>query len=71
MFRQERNVLFVPVGRSDALAAAILRLLEDQQLRQDMGERNRAAVKAFTPDVVIPRYATLLNDSVSRQRGAK
>jgi glycosyltransferase involved in cell wall biosynthesis len=64
MLVEEENALFVPVGDSQSLAAALVRLLEDADLRASMGARNRTVVDAFAPSVVMPRYAAILRDAM-------
>lgn len=57
--------LLVEPGDSDALAAA-LRSLIDPDVRRDLGERaRRRALASFTPEVVAPRWATLLEDVIA------
>lgn len=52
--------LLVPPAQPGALAGAIVRLLDDPKLRQEMGEAGRArAHKLFSPDVIAAEYATL------------
>jgi N-acetyl-alpha-D-glucosaminyl L-malate synthase BshA len=49
-----------PVGDVDAMAAAAVRLLEDESLRRAMGEAGRRrAVESFSQDGIVGRYRTL------------
>ncbi|WP_374983190.1 glycosyltransferase family 4 protein [Streptomyces fradiae] len=51
--------LLVPVGDADAVAAALLRLIEDEGLRRRMGEAARRNARRFDPPVIAKRYADL------------
>jgi N-acetyl-alpha-D-glucosaminyl L-malate synthase BshA len=49
-----------PVGDVQAMAAAVLRLLEDDELRRGMGEAGRRrAVEIFSQDEIVGRYRTI------------
>ncbi|HET6495268.1 MAG TPA: glycosyltransferase family 4 protein [Thermoleophilia bacterium] len=65
------NALFAPPRNAEALAAVLLRLLEDAALRERMGAANRAKVVEFAPDVVIPRYAEILRSVAGGPRSMK
>lgn len=54
------NALFVPPRRPDVLAAALQRLIGDQNLRERMGRDNRGKVEEFAPDRVAPTYLSIL-----------
>ena len=54
------NAVFVPTRDAQAVAAAIERLLDDDDLRLRMGRANAAKVADFSPDTVMPRYAEIL-----------
>ncbi len=59
--------LVVPSGDSDALAAAILRLLEDDDLRAGMGERARQdARERFLPAVVAAKTKAVYDEILGR-----
>jgi glycosyltransferase involved in cell wall biosynthesis len=62
LVRDERNGLVVPAGDPQALAAAIVRLREDPQLRARLGAAGLQDVRAYTPRA----WA----DGVSRALGA-
>ncbi|MFJ8693122.1 glycosyltransferase family 4 protein [Streptomyces roseolilacinus] len=51
--------LLVPVGDADAVAAALLRLIDDEGLRHRMGEAALRNARRFDPSVVAERYADL------------
>lgn len=54
------NAVFVPPRDSPSVAAAIERLLDDDDLRMRMGRANAAKVEEFAPEAVMPRYAEIL-----------
>lgn len=62
--REGVNTLFVPVGDPEALAAALIRLLADRDLRRRMCEANRQKVKEFEPQRVARRYHDVLHQVV-------
>jgi N-acetyl-alpha-D-glucosaminyl L-malate synthase BshA len=56
-----------PVGDVDAMAAAAVRLLQDQPLRRAMGEAGRRrAVEIFSQDAVVARYRSLYERVMGR-----
>ncbi len=57
------NAVFVPPRAPEVLAAALERLLADDDLRESMGRANRAKVAEFAPDRVLPRYAEILRSA--------
>lgn len=64
--REERDALLVPPDAPEALAAAVLRLLDDERLRQRLGERAaRRARELFTwrraQDRLLKTYEELLS----------
>ncbi|GAA2723086.1 MULTISPECIES: glycosyltransferase family 4 protein [Streptomyces] len=71
--------LLVPVGGPDAVAAALLRLIDDDELRRTMGAAALAASARFDPCRIAERYEALftglltrggLRGSLHRTRGA-
>ena len=50
LVRAGENGLVVPVGDSPALAAALARLADDENLRRRMGRASRALIAGFTPE---------------------
>jgi glycosyltransferase involved in cell wall biosynthesis len=53
------NGLLVPVADTAALAAAMLRLLEDPALRQRLAAEGKRSVEPFSPDVYAQRLTRL------------
>jgi glycosyltransferase involved in cell wall biosynthesis len=64
LLAEGENTLFVPPRRPDALAAAILQMLNDPALVADMSRRNREKVREFTPEAVVPRYLEIMESLV-------
>jgi len=58
--------LLVPVGDSEALAAAMLRLLEDHELRQKMAAAARRRAEDFALERIMEQYENLLRDATRR-----
>lgn len=55
--------LSVPAGSPNALAEAVLRILNEEALRVQFGQRGREVVERYySPDVMAHKYATLYND---------
>jgi glycosyltransferase involved in cell wall biosynthesis len=52
--------LLVPVGDARALAEQILKLLDDPELRQAMGDRARASAERFRAPAIVERYTTAI-----------
>nr|BFE72174.1 hypothetical protein GCM10020092_054750 [Actinoplanes digitatis] len=59
IIESEKTGLLVAPNNTDALAAALRRLIEDEELRHGMGERAATAVERFAPDVVMARWEEL------------
>jgi len=57
--------LLVSAGSTDALAAAMRRLLADPALRIRLGEAARVRAQRFTAAVVMPEFEALFNEVVS------
>ncbi|GAA0475053.1 glycosyltransferase family 4 protein [Streptomyces sp. NPDC046215] len=58
--------LLVPTGKVDAIAAGLLKLINDDDLRKTMGERALANSARFDPAQVAGRYERLFTDLTSR-----
>jgi glycosyltransferase involved in cell wall biosynthesis len=48
IIRDEEDGLIVAAGETDALAGALLRLIEDEPLRRAMGQRARENIRRFS-----------------------
>lgn len=60
---------FVPIGDSQALAAALTRLLDNPELRQRMGARARSVVEErYDAAINVPRILQLMKDAVDQRR---
>jgi N-acetyl-alpha-D-glucosaminyl L-malate synthase BshA len=56
-----------PVGDVDKMAADAARLLSDQKLRKEMGQRARAsAIARYRTDVVIPQYIDFYQEVIAK-----
>ncbi|MEO8603112.1 MAG: glycosyltransferase family 4 protein [bacterium] len=64
------NALFVPPREPAVLATALTRLLQDGALRARLGEANRAKVREFSPDHVVPHLLAILRQAVATNRRA-
>lgn len=58
----EVNALFIPPRDPVNLAAALLRLLKDPELRAKMGKANREKVKIFSPEKAVKIYLKVFQD---------
>ena len=55
-----RNALVVSTGDTDAFASAIYRLISNEQLREEMGERNKREGVRFNIDLIYNEWNSLL-----------
>lgn len=60
--------LLAPAGDSRALANAMARLIDDPQLREQIGQRARERAQLFTPEAVVPRIERLYYATAARSR---
>ena len=60
---EERSGLLVPVGDPEALAAAIVTLMGDEDRRHSMGEAGRAIVKAYALERVLELWDEVLRQA--------
>ncbi|WP_019633455.1 glycosyltransferase family 4 protein [Actinomadura atramentaria] len=58
--------LLVPPGDVAGLTAALRLLMDDADLRDELGERARASVRAYDPDWIAPRWLALVDDLTAR-----
>jgi glycosyltransferase involved in cell wall biosynthesis len=65
IIRHEQDGLIVPVGETDALAASIVRLIEDEPLRRAMGERARQNIRRFSAEEIMRQWDAVF-DMVER-----
>ena len=57
-----------PVGDVDKMAADAARLLSDEKLRKEMGQRARdSAIDRYRTDVVIPQYIEFYEQILAKQ----
>jgi len=57
--QEGRNGFLVPPGNAEAMAAAVIRLLKDEPLRQTMGEQARLSVDDFSVQKMLKDYSDL------------
>jgi len=57
--REGRNGFLVPPGNAEAMAAAVVRLLKNEPLRQTMGEQARSSVDDFSVEKMLRDYSDL------------
>jgi glycosyltransferase involved in cell wall biosynthesis len=69
MIEDGENGLLVPGGDVDALAAAMARLIDEPELREQLGARARSRAEAFTPEVVMPQLEALYRRTIDRFEG--
>ncbi|WP_228975181.1 glycosyltransferase family 4 protein [Streptomyces sp. DH12] len=62
IIRDGEDGLLVPVGDADAVAAALLRLIDDEPLRRRMGEAALRNARRFDPSAIAKRYEDLFTD---------
>ena len=64
--RENVNGFLVPPGNTAAMAAAVIRLLKDEALRQSMGERARSSVEDFSVEKMLKDYSDLYERIVAK-----
>ncbi len=71
LVQPESHGLLLPPGDASAVAAALIRLLEDHELRSQMGAEARRSVKQhYATERVLERYETLLGETLVTGRPA-
>ncbi len=69
LVKDRETGLLAETGNGDALAAALLRLLQDDELRTAMGVRARAdAATRFAPEIVARKTKAVYDEILSRTR---
>jgi glycosyltransferase involved in cell wall biosynthesis len=66
IIRDGESGLLVPPGDADALAKAILRVLEQPQLRRQLQEGGQARAQDFEPRIIASKYGDLFTHITSR-----
>jgi glycosyltransferase involved in cell wall biosynthesis len=65
LVQSEQHGLLAPAGDAAAVSAALIRLLDDQELRTRMGAEARRSVKEqYATERVLERYETLLGETI-------
>jgi glycosyltransferase involved in cell wall biosynthesis len=65
LVQSEQHGLLAPAGDAAAVSAALIRLLDDQELRTRMGAEARRSVKEqYATERVLERYETLLSETI-------
>jgi glycosyltransferase involved in cell wall biosynthesis len=66
-----RSGLIVPPGDAEALTLAVDRLLADEPLRREIGQRSReTAERDFSIDLMVDRYLALFAEALASRRRA-
>jgi len=69
LVQSEKHGLLAPAGDAAAVSAALIRLLDDQELRTRMGAEARRSVKEqYATERVLERYETLLGETIPTKR---
>jgi glycosyltransferase involved in cell wall biosynthesis len=72
LVEDEVDGLVVPPRDASALADALLRLIDDPELRSRLAARARRTVaERFTPEIAIPRLQGIYTDLLVRRRGMR
>ena len=66
--KNEVNTLFVPPRDPQAIASAVVRLLRDPKLCEEMGCANLAKVQEFAPENVAPKYSEIFSELLETAR---
>ncbi|MFF9347772.1 glycosyltransferase [Streptomyces sp. NPDC014734] len=69
--RHEVNGLLTPVGDADALAAALLRLIDDEPGRLALGRRAREDARAYGPEDSAERFERVIKAARRRRRESR
>jgi len=63
--------LLVPPGDPDALAGALRRLIDDEELRRRLGAQGEQRAERFSPDAVVPRFEEAYRDAVAARKSRR
>jgi glycosyltransferase involved in cell wall biosynthesis len=66
LLQNGRCGLLVPVGDVNALSEAIVRLLKDRELRENISRLGKERVKDFSHEIIIKQYEEIVYDAVTR-----
>ena len=67
LIENEKNGILVPVGDSDALSKAILRMIEDRELAQSCGTEAKKILETHNVDVISGQYLDFVMSVLSRE----
>lgn len=72
IIRHGENGLLTPLdGGADALADALIRLIDDDEERRRLGEAAQRRVADYAPDVIAARYERLFEELAARRAGGR
>lgn len=71
MIDDGKTGLLVPGGDARALGAAMRRMIDEPELRRQLGEAGRRRAEDFTPEVVMPQIEALYRRTIVRRRGTE
>jgi glycosyltransferase involved in cell wall biosynthesis len=69
--KQDETGFIVPPGDTGALADAVVRLLEDGELRRRFSENSRQLAQEFSWDVIIDRHLEIYQHLIKEHRRGK
>ena len=69
LLEQGKSGLLVPVGDSDSMARAVIRIAQDDELRAELIERGRERAAAFSPAAVATRYLDVVTQLTASPAG--
>src|SRR5690606_6228517 len=63
----EEDGLLVENGDTNGLAKALMRLMEQQDLREKMGNKAKENVKRFLPDIIVAEWNVLFENIIKKK----
>jgi glycosyltransferase involved in cell wall biosynthesis len=66
--QNEVNTLFILPRDPESIASAVIRLLKDPKLCEEMGRANLAKVQEFAPENVVPKYFEIFSEMLKTAR---